>query len=128
MMNIKHITPKAYTKKLGQTQKGEVFRFVNSPTPYMRVQFDGHEIFDAYHYYSDSEDAIYDSVAVFNEDLYDWQDKGEGPLNFEYYQDNEVLKQMCGIVNLATGEVSMSHQDEEIISVRAELTIEDTTV
>ena len=128
MMNIKHITPKSYSKKLGQTEKGEVFRFANSPTPYIRIQFDGNEIFNAYHHYYDLEDAIGDSTEVFNEDLYEWQDEGEGPLNFEYYQDDEVLKQMCGIVNLATGEVFMSHQDEEIISVRAELTIEDTVV
>jgi hypothetical protein len=32
---------------------------------------------------------------------------------------------MCGYVNLATGEVFMSHQDEEVVMVRAELTIED---
>ena len=128
MMNIKHITPKSYIKKLGQTEKGEVFRFADSSTPYMRIQFDGNEIFAAYHHYSDLEEAIYDSIAVFDEYLYDWQDKGEGPLNCEYYQDDSVLKQMCGIVNLITGKVFMSHQDEEIISVRAELTIEDTTV
>lgn len=125
MMNIKHITPKSYTKKLGQTQKGEVFRFANSSTPYMRIQYDGNEVFDAYHHYYDLEDAICDSVQVFDEDLYQWNND---TLDYEYYQDDSVLKQMCGYVNLATGGVFISHQDEEIISVRANLTIEDTTV
>ena len=85
MMNIKHITPKSCTKKLGQTEKGEVFRFVNSPTPYMRLPFDGNEIFDAYHHYYDLEDAIEDSIAVFEEGLYAWNKEG---LNYEYYQDD----------------------------------------
>lgn len=121
-MNIKHISPKDYTKKLGQTNKGEVFRFANSSTPYMRIQYDGNEIFDAYHHYYDLEDAIADSIRVFDEDLYQWLND---TLDYEYYQDDSVLKQMCGYVNLATGEVFMSHQEEEIVVVRAELTIED---
>jgi hypothetical protein len=121
-MNIKHITPKACTKKLEQTNKGEVFRFANSSTPYMRIQYDGNEIFDAYHHYYDLEDAIADSIQVFDKDLYQWNDN---TLDYEYYQDDSVLTQMCGYVNLATGEVFMSHQDEEVVVVRAELTIED---
>lgn len=124
-MNIKHITPKAYTKKLGQTDRGEVFRFANSSTPYMKIQYDGNEVFDAYHHYYDLEDAIADSIQVFDEDLYEWDND---TLDYEHYQDDSVLKQMCGYVNLATGGVFISHQDEEIVAVRAELTIEDTTV
>ena len=124
-MNIKHITPQSCIKKLGQITRGEVFRFVNSSTPYMRIQYDGNEIFDAYHHYYDLEDAIEDSIKVFTEDLYEWNEEG---INYEHYQDDDVLRQMCGYVNLATGGVFMSHQDEEVITVRANLTIEDTVV
>ena len=123
-MQITYNTPTPHTKTLDDMTHGEVFRFPNSKTPCMRVSLDGNEVFQAYHFYYDIEDAIDECVIVHQEELYTWDDKEEH-LDYEFYQQSDVLNKLLAYVCLDIGKVYVSHQAEQVVPLKANLIIEE---
>jgi hypothetical protein len=123
-MNITYNTPTPKTKTLEVIPNGEVFRFPNGKTPCMRINYDGNEIFQAYHYYCDIEDALDECIIVHEEELYAWDNKQE-QLDYEYYQQSEALKNLIAYVCLGTGKIYISHKDEQVVPLKANLIIDE---
>jgi hypothetical protein len=123
-MNITYNTPTPKTKALDDMTNGEVFRFPDRKTPCMRVNFDGNEVFQAYHYYYDIEEALDECIIVHEEELYAWDNKQE-QLDYEYYQQSEALKNLLAYVCLDTGKVYVSHMDEKVVPLKANLIIDE---
>ena len=123
-MNITYNSPTPQTKKFGDIPNGEVFRFPDRKTPCMKINYNGNEIFQAYHFYYDMEDAIEDCIAVHNEELYVWNNKQE-QLDYEHYQEADVLNHLLAYVSLDTGKIYVSHLDEQVILLKANLIIDE---
>lgn len=123
-MNITYNSPTPNTKKLDDIQNGEVFRFPNGKTPCMKVPFDGNEVFHAYHFYCDIEDAIDECLITHQDELYVWNEEEE-QLDYEFYQQAEVLNKLLAYVCLDTGIVYISHKDEKVVPLQDNLIIEE---
>lgn len=123
-MNITYNSPTPHTKTLGDITNSEVFRFPNCKVPCMRVNFDGNEVFQAYHYYYDMDDVIDECLIVHQEEVYVWNDKQE-QLDYEHYLQPDALKNLLAYVCLDTSKVYISHKDEQVVPLKANLIIED---
>ena len=123
-MNITYKSPTLHTKTLDDIPNGEVFRFSNSKTPCMRVNFDGNEVFQAYHHYYDMDEALDECIITHEEELYAWDNKQE-QLDYEHYHQSDVLKNLLAYVCLDIGKVYISHMNEQVVPLKANLIIED---
>ena len=123
-MNITYNHPTPKTKTLNDIENGEVFRFPDCKTPCMKVNFDGNEIFQAYHYYYDMDDAIDECLIVHEEEVYVWNSE-QKLLDYEYYRQSEALQNLLAYVCLDTGKVYVSHKDEEVVPLKAYLIIDE---
>jgi len=123
-MNITYNSPALHTKTLDDITNDEVFRFPDRKVPCMKINYNGNEIFQAYHCYYDMDDAIDECLIVHEEELYVWNNKQE-QLDYEYYRQAEVLDKLLAYVSLDTGKIYISHQDEQIIPLKANLIIDE---
>lgn len=123
-MNITYNTPTPKTKTLADIRSGEVFRFPNGKTPCMRVNFDGNEVFQAYHFYYDMEDALDECIIAHQEELYIWNGEQEH-LDYNHYRQSEALQNLLAYVCLDTGKVYVSHKDEQVVPLKANLIIDE---
>lgn len=123
-MKITYNSPTPRTRPLDDIPSGEVFRFPNGKVPCMRVNFDGNEVFHAYHFYYDMDDTIEECLIVHQEELYTW-DKKEEQLDYEFYRDPDVLNKLLAYVCLDTGKIYISHKDEQVIPLKTNLIIDE---
>jgi hypothetical protein len=123
-MNITYNTPTLHSKKLGDIPNGEVFRFPNCTVPCMKINYNGNEIFQAYHYYYDIEDALDECIIVHEHDFYTWNGEQE-QLDYECYQQSEILDNLLAYISLDTGKIYVSHIDERVIPLKADLIIDE---
>jgi hypothetical protein len=122
-MNIIYNSPTP-TKTLGDMTDGEVFRFPNCKAPCMKINYNGNEVFQAYHYYYDIDDALDECIVVHEHDFYTWIGEQEH-LDYECYQQSEILDNLLAYVSLDTGKIYVSHIDERVIPLKADLIIDE---
>jgi hypothetical protein len=123
-MKITYNHPTPHTKKLGDIPNGEVFRFSSCKVPCIRVNLNGNEVFQAYHYYYDIEDALDECIIVHEEELYVWDNKEE-QLDYEHYQQSNALDNLLAYISLDTGKIYVSHIDEQVVPLKADLIIDE---
>lgn len=102
-----------HTYNLETIDTGQVFTFPNSNCIAMKVNLDEEEL----HYiYSNTVDFI-DAIAMYDEGHYVFDDNGA--VDTDWYSENE--DELCGYIDLATGCILISHQDENVILLDTEL-------
>lgn len=126
-MKIKHVTPEPYTTRLEELSKGTVFRFQKSSTPYMLLPIiTGDEIKAMYSYKYNNKEKILDDIEIYDENLYIWAEDGDGDsLDENEYLNGGEDEELIAYIRLYDGKILLSHRQEIVIPLTAELTIED---
>jgi len=126
-MKIKHLNPEPYTTRLEELSKGTVFRFPKSSVPYMLLpNITGDEIKVMYKYRYGDPAGMLDDIEIYDENLYIWAEDGDGDsLDEEEYltggKDEELIAYIC----LDNSKILLSHRQEIVIPLNAELIVED---
>ncbi len=129
-MKLRRTTPEIYKVPLNDCATDMAFRFPDAPnSAYMRLSLDGVDIYAMHKYLTGSEEqaieAIIDDLAINNEDLYvfDESENDQGLVNAEWVNDN--IEKLWAFISLTSGHIFLTHRDELVIPLNAELTVED---
>lgn len=132
-MRLKHTAPTTYKVPLNDCATDMAFRFLDTPSnAYMRLPFDGSDIYAMYKYQKRSDkqaiEAIVDDLAIRNEDLYvfDESENDQGLVDAAWAEEN--LEKFWAYISLTTGVILLTHRDELVVPLNAELTVEDMVV
>lgn len=129
-MKLKCTAPEIYKVPLHDCSTDIAFRFPDTPSnAYMRLPFDGSDIYAMYKYQTRSDkqaiEAIVDDLAIRNEDLYvfDASENDQGLVDAAWAEEN--LKKFWAYISLTTGVIFLTHRDELVVPLNAELAVED---
>lgn len=132
-MKLKRTTPEIYKVPLNDCATDMAFRFPDATgCAYMRLPFDGADMYAMYKYHTGPNkqaiEAIVDNLAIHNEDLYafDETDNDQGVIDVEWADEN--LEKFWAFISLTTGHILLTHRDELVVPLNAELTVEDMRV
>lgn len=132
-MKLRRTAPTTYKVPLNDCATDMAFRFLDTPSnAYMRLPFDGSDIYAMYKYQTGSDEqaieAIVDDLAIRNEDLYvfDESENDQGLVDAAWAEEN--LEKFWAYISLTTGVILLTHRDELVVPLNAELTVEDTLV
>lgn len=132
-MKLKRTAPEIYKVPLNDCATDMAFRFPDAAgNAYMRLPFDGLDIYAMYKYQTGSDvqaiEAIRDDLAIRNEDLYvfDETENDQGLVDTAWADEN--LEKFWAFISLTTGVILLTHRDELVIPLNAELTIEDMRI
>lgn len=132
-MKLRRTTPTTYKVPLNDCATDMAFRFLDTPSnAYMRLPFDGSDIYAMYKYQTGSDEqaieAIVDDLAIRNEDLYvfDESENDQGLVDATWAEEN--LEKFWAYISLTTGVILLTHRDELVVPLNAELTVEDIRV
>lgn len=132
-MRLKRATPEIYKIPLNDCATDMAFRFPDATgNAYMRLPFDGLDIYAMYKYQTGSDvlaiEAIRDDLAIYNEDLYVFEETENDPGLADTAWAEENLEKFWAFISLTTGVILLTHRDELVIPLNAELTVEDMRV
>lgn len=132
-MRLRHAAPEIYKVPLNDCSRDIAFRFPDSVgNAYMKLPYDGLDIYALYHFQTGSDEgaieAVIDDLAIHNEDLYvfDESDNDQGVIDTKWAEEN--LEKFLAFVSLTTGCILLTHQDELVVPLNAELTVEDMRI
>jgi len=132
-MKLKRTPPEIYKVPLNDCSTDMAFRFPDATgNAYMRLPYDGADIHAMYEYQFDSHEqameGIINTLAVYNEDLYqfDESEDDQGLVDTLWAENN--LQNFWAFISLTTGVILLTHRDELVIPLNAELTVEDMRV
>ena len=129
-MRLKHAAPEIYKVPLNDCATDMAFRFLDTPSnAYVRLPFDGSDIHALYHFQTGSEEeaieTIIDNLAIHDEDLYvfDESENDQGVIDTKWAEEN--IEEFWAFISLTSGHIFLTHRDELVIPLNAELTVED---
>jgi hypothetical protein len=129
-MKLKRTTPEIYKVPLDECSTDIAFRFPDDTGyAYMKLPYDGSDMHALYHIQTGSEEnaieTIIDNLAIHNEDLYvfDESENDQGVVDAEWAEDS--LEEFRAFISLTTGHILLTHRDELVVPLNAELTVED---
>ena len=129
-MKLRRTTPEIYKVPLHDCSTDIVFRFPNSiDCVCMKLPYDGSDIHALYHFQTGSEEeaieTIIDNLAIHDEDLYvfDESENDQGVIDTKWAEEN--IEEFWAFISLTSGHIFLTHRDELVIPLNAELTVED---
>lgn len=132
-MKLRRTAPEIYKVPLNDCATDMAFRFPDAASnAYMRLPFDGLDIYAMYKYQTGSDEqameSIVDDLAIRNEDLYifDESENDQGLVDTAWVEEN--LEKFWAFISLTTGIILLTHRDELVVPLNAELTVEDTRI
>lgn len=132
-MKLKHTTPEIYKVPLNDCSRDLLFRFPDDKGgAYMRLPYDGEDIYELYKFQVGSDEGaledLIDDLAIRNEDLYvfDESENDQGLVDIKWAEEN--LGKFSTFISLVTGTIRLTHRDELVVPLNAELTVEDMRV
>lgn len=128
-MKLRRTTPEIYKVPLHDCSTDIAFRFPDSADyAYMRLPYDGADIHAIYKGQTGSAVQatanIIDDLSMHNENLYCTDASDE--IDVKWVEEN--LEKFWAYVSLTTGIILLTHRDELVIPLNAELIIEDTRI
>ena len=132
-MKLKHTIPETYKVPLSDCSIGMTFRFPDTTNwAYMKLPYDGSDIHALHHFRTGSDEQatelVINALAVHDEDLYlfDESDNDQGVVDTDWAEDS--LKEFWAFISLATGHILLTHRNELVVPLNAELTVEDMRI
>lgn len=132
-MKLRRTIPEIYKVPLNDCSTDMAFRFPDATgCAYMRLPFDGLDIYAMYKYQTGSDEqaieSIVDDLAIYNEDLYvfDESENDQGLVDTAWAEEN--LEKFWAFISLTAGTILLTHRDELVVPLNAELTVEDMRV
>lgn len=132
-MKLKHTFPVTYKVPLGDCSTGMTFRFPDATgCAYMKLPYDGSDIHALFHFQLGSEEeaieTFIDNLAIHDEDLYvfDESENDQGVVDTRWAEEN--IEKFWAFISLTSGHILLTHRDELVIPLNAELIVEDTRV
>lgn len=129
-MKLKHTTPEIYKVPLDDCSIGMTFRFPDAVGyACMKLPYNGSDIHAMYKWQTGSREQatelVINDLAVHDEDLYvfDESENDQGVVDAGWVEGN--LEQIWAFISLTTGRILLTHRDELVIPLNAELTVED---
>ena len=128
-MRLKRATPEIYKVPLNDCSTDMAFRFPDATgNAYMRLPYDGSDIYAMYKFQVGSDEQaieeIVDTIAIYNEDLYYFNASDE--IDADWVKEN--LEEFWAFISLTTGVILLTHRNEVVIPLNAELTVEDMRI
>lgn len=132
-MKLRRTAPEIYKVPLHDCATDMAFRFPDAVgNAYMRLPYDGSDIHAMYEFQLGSNEqameSIVDDLAIYNEDLYvfDESENDQGLVDTAWAEEN--LEKFWAFISLTTGIILLTHRDELVVPLNAELTVEDTRI
>lgn len=128
-MRLKRATPEIYKVPLSDCSTDMAFRFPDATgNAYMRLPYDGSDICAMYKFQMGSDEQaiadIVDTIAIYNEDLYCFNASDE--IDTDWVEEN--LEEFRAFISLTTGVILLTHRNELVVPLNAELTVEDMRI
>jgi hypothetical protein len=106
------------------------FRFPDTTNwAYMKLPYDGSDIHALHHFQTGSDEQatelVINALAVHDEDLYvfDESENDQGVVDAEWAEEN--IEKFWAFISLTTGRILLTHRDELVVPLCAEVTVED---